>query len=374
VEFKIEKFNVNDDEAEKENIDRIIESFVRPFELDKAPLMRVGVIKRKPGKYILMVDIHHITADVISLDILVREFQALFNGEELPGLKIQYKDFVHWQKNLLQAGEIRKQENFWLNEFKGDLPLLNLPTDYARPEIKSFAGNSLNFEIPVEESRALKQLALRTNASIFMILLAVYVILLAKLSGQDDIVVGVSPGGRNHSDLEPIIGFFVTTLALRNYPRGHKTFSEFLLEVRKRTLQALDNQDYQFEDLCERVIKKRDPARNPLFDVMFTMQNKKISGMAIPGLKFTPYNRENLTAKFDLNLNGYEIGDQLGFLLEYCTKLFNQASIRVFINHFKKIISSVVENPDVNISDIVLTSIERRNEIISQGYDELENE
>jgi acyl transferase domain-containing protein/acyl carrier protein len=375
VDFEITRYDLSSSQSELPHQEKkLAADFVTTFDLDKAPLLKLGVNKRKHDQFLLMIDIHHIITDVNSLDILVREYTALCNSQEMPLARLQYKDFAHWQHNKMQSGELARQEDFWLNMFAGEPPVLNLPLDYARPEIKSFEGANISFFISPQDTLGLKKLTLAENASLFITCLAVLNVFLSKLSGQDDIIVGTSPTGRHHADLESIIGFFVNTLALRNYPQGHKTFREFLREVRKSTLLALDNQDFQFDDLCEKIIKNRDVSRNPLFDVMFTLQNKKISEVEVAGVKSKDYNHGITTAKFDLNLNGYEVANHLAFSLEYCTKLFTEKSIRVFISHFQKIISLVMKNPDAKISDMALTSMEKRNEILSQGYDELENE
>jgi amino acid adenylation domain-containing protein len=352
--------------AHPPKITNVIKRFIRPFDLSQAPLLRVGLVKLAQENHLLLFDMHHIIADGTSMQVLVGDFTAFYSGETLPPLRIQYKDFSRWQNRLLQSPEMQAQEDYWLKVFDGEIPVLNLPTDFPRPQMQSFAGNRIAFQLEAEETGALKRLALEREVTLFMVLLALYTVLLSRLSGQEDIVVGVPTAGRWHADLEPIIGMFVNTLALRNFPAGGKRFKDFLKEVKARTLEAFDNQDYQFEDLVEKVPVPRDTGRNPLFDVMFALQNMETlagntPGLEIPGLELKPYGYENVTSKFDLNLQAAEVGAGLRFKLEYCTKLFSAATIRRLIRYFRRITESVIAAPGIRLADIeIMTEEEKR--------------
>ncbi|MCP4158035.1 MAG: hypothetical protein GY757_60565, partial [bacterium] len=176
---------------------------------------------------------------------------------ELPPLRIQYKDYSQWQHSEKEKGNIKNQETYWLKQFEDEIPVLELPLDYPRPAIQSFEGDSVNFALTGDETKALKMMALSTGTTVFMVLLSVYNTLLAKLGNPEDIIVGTPVAGRRHADLEKIIGMFVNTLALRNFPEGEKTFNEFLTEVKGRTLDAFENQEYQFEELVDKVSVNR---------------------------------------------------------------------------------------------------------------------
>jgi non-ribosomal peptide synthetase component F len=200
-----------------------------------------------------------------------------------------------------------------VKQFEEKIPVLDLPLDYARPAVQGFAGRSINFGVGEEEAKALRTLAMEEKATLYMVLLAIFNILLSKLSGQEDIVVGTPTAGRRHAEIQQVIGMFVNTLALVNYPEGSKTFREFLGEVKERSLSAFENQEYQFEDLVEKVSVNRDVGRNALFDVMFALQNMGTAEIRIgtPGkrLKVTPYDYENRVSKFDMTLTAMEIGE-----------------------------------------------------------------
>jgi tyrocidine synthetase-3 len=373
VELEIEYYSISKIEAkeEAEELRKTIKAFIRPFDLSRAPLMRVGLLKAAENKHLLMIDMHHIITDGVSHSILAKDFIIFYSGAEQPALRLHYKDFTIWQNNLISSGEIKKQEQYWLKEFAEDLPVLNLPMDYVRHETQSFAGDSIQFEISSSESSVLRDFSKNENATLFMVLLAIYNVLLSKLSGQEDIVVGVGTAGRRHADLEKIIGMFVNTLALRNYPVEEKTFKEFFREVSVRTLQAFENQDYLFEDLVEKVVKKRDLNRNPLFDTVFMVQNlgdEAVDTSIIEKFTLTlkPYHQKSGISQFDMFWGCTEVDKGLRFSVTYRTKLFERETIERYISYFKQIVSEVTDNIEIKIKAI-LTSIHL---LKSQSYDD----
>jgi amino acid adenylation domain-containing protein len=372
VEFEIEYLNISRDEPDfnvkekssspmgNSQLDEIIiDIFVRPFDLTKAPLIRVGLRKIEKYKHILMIDMHHIISDGISHSILVRDFISLYTGQKPPSQMLQYKEYSEWQQSPEIQKTIKEQEEYWLKEFEENIPVLNLPADYSRPPVKSFEGDSIDFALSVEEIRRLYETARTGKTTLFMVILAVYNILLAKLSSQEDIVVGIPIAGRRYTALETIVGAFINTLALRNTPSGEKTFKLFLKEIKEKTIKSFENQDYQLEDLVEKTAVKRDRSRNPLFDVSFTHQNFfDITGPdgkteeEIEDLKIRPYGYGKRASKFDLNLRVFEVREKLYFLFVYSTKLFTRETILRFIQYFKKIISSGIASPEMKIYQV----------------------
>ncbi len=362
----------------------IKQNFVQPFNLSRAPLLRVALVNTPPSrpfspefssreKYILMVDMHHIISDGVSHTILINDFTALYAGEQRPPLRLHYKDFSQWQNKLSAAGEMKKQEEFWLKAFAGEMPELTIPTDYTRSAVQRFEADSVSFAINSNESAWLKALAKKERATIFMVLLALYNVLLSKLSGQEDIVVGTGVAGRRHADLEKVIGMFVNTLALRNHPTGGKTFKAFVKEIRERTLQAFDNQDYLFEDLVDKVVTRQELNRNPLFDTLFLVQNLESEAggrpepvnrsennipqdINLPGMRSETYENKKKISKFDIIFLGIEAEENLLFAIEYCTTLFKKETIAMYIRCFKEIVSLVTENQEIKLKDIVLSS------------------
>ncbi|MCP5052958.1 MAG: amino acid adenylation domain-containing protein, partial [bacterium] len=362
------EFNI---ELEAENLDtNPLRSFVRPFDLSRAPLMRVGLAKTGERRHVLMVDMHHIVSDGISMDVLEIDFIALLEGKALLPLRLHYKDFALWQTGESEIESIRNQETYWIDEFsiQGEIPLLQLPTDNPRPAIQSFDGAVVRFRLSGEETGRLREVALENGASLFMVMLSLTNILLSKLSGQEDIVIGTPIAGRRHADLEKIIGMFVNTLALRNYPVGRKTLKEFLEEVKKQTLNAFENQEYPFEELVEKLEIQRDVERNPLFDVMFSLVDVE-TGSPDPEVK-EKKGKTNISAgqeqrisKFDLSL-GVTAGETLSVSFEYCTALFNKETIRRFTGYFKKILRAVTRDIEIPIASIEILSKKEKKQLL----------
>jgi amino acid adenylation domain-containing protein len=353
-----------------------IKSFIRPFNLSRAPLMRVGLLQEAENKYLLAIDIHHIIADGRSQVILVRDFLSFYFGQELPALKLQYKEYSEWKESPEAQDSLKVQEDYWLKEFAEQIPALNLPIDFPRPAVQSFEGDTVSFELNAGETGRLNEIAHMDGATLFMALLAIYNIFLAKLSNLEDIVVGTAVAGRRHADLENLVGMFVNTLALRNFPLGEKPFTVFLNEIKEKTLKAFDNQDYPFEELVEKAAVERDLGRNPIFDAMFVFQNifddpgqGAKPGEETGGFKFKRYNCEQKTSIFDLSLIVFEKGEGLWLSFEYCTKLFRPETVLRFIEYFKKIVSAVIEAPGKSIGDIEIITEEEKLRILNEFND-----
>jgi NRPS condensation-like uncharacterized protein len=232
---------------------KAIKRFIRPFDLSRAPLLRVELLKTNDDRHMLLVDIHHVISDGVSAEILVRELAMIYNGQSLAKLPLQYKDYAEWQNKRIAMGKLKDQEDYWLREFADEIPVLDLPVDFPRPPVQEFAGSLVNFEIKEEETRGLNKLAKERGVTLYMVLLAALDILLARLCGREDTIVGTVSAGRRHAGLEPITGMFVNTLALRNSLAPGFTFETLLQQVKAKTLNAFENQDYTFEDLVEKL-------------------------------------------------------------------------------------------------------------------------
>ncbi|UCH93956.1 MAG: amino acid adenylation domain-containing protein [Candidatus Aminicenantes bacterium] len=341
-----------------------IKNFIRPFDLSKAPLIRVGLLEIGKNKHLFMVDMHHIVSDGTSVAVLVKEFMSLYDGEALPPLRLRYKDCSQWQSSKKQKALIKCQGEYWLEEFAGDIPVLNLPYDFSRPLIQSFAGNSLEFKIVEEEAKKLKHLALAEGSTLYMVLLALFYIFFGKVSGQEDIVVGSLAAGRKQPGLEQIIGIFINTLALRNYPTAEKSITLFLRDVKENTLKAQENQDYPFEDLVELVEVNRDTSRNPLFDVMLVFQNMEQHKLHVPGLTLTQYPYESKKSKFDMTLTVVEHEGSLSFTFTYNRDLFKKTTIQRFIGFFKRIAAASLENPLREIAEIEIIPDNEKKQVL----------
>ena len=359
VEFAVEKHQARADEL-KEYIHR----FVRPFQLEKPPLLRVQLIELQYNESVLLFDMHHIISDGTSMNILIKEFVQLYEGKILPPLRIQYKDYAAWQTGAGRLSRMKKQEAYWLELFSGDIPVLHVPTDFKRPSKRDFTGATLHFIMDRQRSAGLKQLALESGSTLYMVLLAAYTLLLSKYSGQEDIIVGSPIAGRPHADLEPVIGMFVNTLAMRNYPAKEKTFSQYLKEVRENALKAYEHQDYPFEKLVEQLDLTRDLSRNPLFDTMFVLQNTEQQQLAIDGLTFKPYPSEHTMAKFDLTLTAVEQDSSIHFYMEYLTTLFKPETVERMMQHFMRLVDTILEKPEAKLSSLDMITLQEKSRIL----------
>jgi len=356
-------------------VEKIIRDFIRPFDLSQAPLLRVGLIKLQhtpmaPGghpsqegkedKHLLMVDMHHIISDGVSLDIMLKDFMLLFSKLELPPLKFQYKDFPGWLNKEQQQKEKKRQEEYWLKKFEKNIPVLHLPMDYDRPAVQGFEGDSITFEIDEKETEHLKKLAADQEATLFMALIAIYNVFLSRLSGQEDIIVGTGTDGRRHAELMQVMGMFVNTLALRNHPARGKTFNTFLKEIKEDTLMTFENQDYPFEELVEKVVPNKNLNQNPLFNTVIVSNNMVVEPDNLHNIESSqldikryPFHRK--VSSFDIGLLYAEIGKKLYLEFEYSTKLFKKETMEKFVTYFKEIASTVIENNDINLENITIS-------------------
>lgn len=343
-------------EAPEEETERIVSEFIKPFKIDQLPLFRIGLIKHSDTEHVLLFDMHHIISDGASVGVLIEELSKLYDGETLEPLRIQYKDYAVWQQQFIQSELYKKQEEHWLKELDGELPVLTLPTDYSRPAVQTFEGDRIAFSLEAGKADALRRLAKETDSTLYMVLLASYSVFLSKLSGQDDIIVGSPVAGRSQADVSRVIGMFVNTLALRTYPKGEKTFADYLNEVKETALSAFDAQDYPLEDLIGNVQVQRDTSRNPLFDAVFSMQNANIKDLTMKGIQLEPHPFERKTAKFDLTLTADETDGGLTFVLEYNTALFKQETIERWKQYWMELLDAVTGNPNQPLSSLSLVT------------------
>ncbi|HLP60533.1 MAG TPA: condensation domain-containing protein, partial [Candidatus Deferrimicrobium sp.] len=343
------EFGLTIHDGEKDNL-------LRSFDLAQAPLLRVELMKKAEKKFILMVDMHHIVTDGFSMNILVNDFMALYAGETLPPLKLQYKDYSQWQDRQMGTQHFKKQEEYWLRQFTGDIPGLRMPTDFPRDSLQTFDGELIDFSLDRDLTRRLKLLASQTGTTLFHVLLSIFNIVLSRYTGQEDIVVGTAAVGRNHLDLQGIIGIFVNLLALRNQPGQHKRFLEFLAEVKENTIAAYDNQDYPFDELVRKLDIQGTGGRTPLLDVVFNFFNLELSRIEMPGLALKPYQPRGLKSRFDLVFGANDHGDTLVLGLTYSNELFTPATAREIGTHYIQVLEQVLDNNEIKLADIKLNT------------------
>lgn len=357
VDFDIEFF-----EVEQDKLYETIHALIRPFDLSKAPLIRVGLIKFKYNTYALVLDMHHIISDGLSNNILIKDFLDIYSGLELSNLKLTYKDYAEWQQK--QGVNVRSKKQYWIDMFNDEIPVLNIITDYVRPDIQSFDGDRIEFVVGEEITRQLKQVALKENTTIFMILMALFFTFLHRLSNQDDIVIGTVTSGRTHLELHDMVGMFVNTLPIWIKTEKNEAFNALLNNIKKTVIEAFENQECQFEDVIDELHIDRNTNRNPLFDVMLVLGDSDTPDFVIPGMELKRYGYKRNTSKFDITLFAAEKDGNIYFEMEYCTRLFKRSTVERYVTYFKSILAGVVQNPCIGIRDIEILSLEEKSKLL----------
>lgn len=357
-------FNIEYITCEEAQIEFIVRKFIRPFDLEKAPLIRVCLAKMALNKFMILFDIHHIISDGTTISILFREFIDLYKGKSLPELRIQYKDFAVWQSKNMETEDIKRQEEYWINSLSDELPILNLPLDFPRPKQQSFEGETVRMRLDNELTEKIRWFANKTETTLYVVLLSIYNVLIMKYTGQEDIIVGSPILGRKHADLENMLGMFVNTLVMRNFPSYEIPFIQFLNSVKRNTLKAFENQDFQFDKLVEELGIQRNMSRNPIFDTMFVLQNIRLPEMKADGLIFTSREYETGVSKLDLTLEIFEDKDILDLNFEYCTKLFKRETIECMARYFVNIIKTVIKNSEIRLMDIEIMQQDEKRKLL----------
>ncbi len=347
---------------------------VKSFDLSCLPLLRVWLLKLSETEHIIIINVHHIVADGMSIGRLFEELDTFYRGRTGGGdphpreLAVQYADFAFWQRRTFDnpaahAGQI----NFWQKQLGGELPVLELPGDKLRPARQSFSGSNVFFKIPFALAQELSSLGESQGCSFFMTMSAAFQILLQRYSGAEDIVIGTPVAARTPGELEPLFGNFLNMIALRCDLSGDPTFLELLRRSRETTLKALSNSDLPFGAMLKHLRFERDPSRNPVFQVMLEITSTPAP--TVFGLEISRFLFDLKIAQFDLSLHlCKEGGDYLGWF-EYCTHLFNPETVERLSSNFQQLLHAIVSEPQQRISKIgILTAVER-NRILNEWND-----
>jgi amino acid adenylation domain-containing protein/non-ribosomal peptide synthase protein (TIGR01720 family) len=342
--------------------------FSRPFNLRSGPLLRVFLIRVADDEHVLMFSAHHIVIDGWSLDILVDELSRLYNAAvrgaavDLPPLPLQYADFAVWQREQRSDEVLADKLGYWRRKLSGISPL-ELPTDRPRPAVRTSAGAMHEFVVPADITARLGELARACNTTLFTTLLAACKVLFARYTGQEDIAVGTVTSGRNRSELNRLVGFFVNTVVLRSTVDSMRTFGQLLADVKNTVLDAFAHDDVPFERLVEEIQKERDVSRNPLFDVMVLLHNADQKQSKFTGLTVEEVNLPRWAANFDVTVEFREHDGALASVLEYNTDLFDASTIVRMAEHLLVLLDGIVTAPDQLIGDLPLLTAGELNQI-----------
>lgn len=375
--FNVDFQDFRGDNNKEDKVKAYIETAaIQLFDLEKGPLIKIGVLQLSDNRHILNLNLHHIISDGWSFNVLIKEFTLVYNAilknekHPLSPLNIQYKDYTLWQINQLNGEHLNTLSNYWLTQFskKSDLPILGLRTDQPRPAIKTYNGSVVTKIIPKTAINALRKITQRKDCSLFMGLMGIVNTLLYRYTGQNDIILGSPIAGRNHLDLEDQIGFYANTLALRTLFKGENTFLELLDEVKEVTLGAYKHQDYPFDMLIAELHASGALNQNQLFDVMVVLQNTATSDLSktedLEELSFKWYtDNKQVGSKFDLTFNFSESGEAFLVSIEYNTDLFNTETVNQLGDHFTQLFESIVEKPTATIQSLKYLRTEEENEL-----------
>jgi amino acid adenylation domain-containing protein len=349
---------------------------LRPFDLATGPLLRTILLRLGAADHVLLLNMHHIVSDGWSLGVLLHELAAFYGGtpERLPELPVQYADFAVWQKDWLRGQELERQMSYWRQQLAGAPAVLDLPIDRPRPLIATSNGARRWLTLAPALTAAVAALARRQGATPFMLLLAAWAALLHRISRQADLNVGTPIAGRNRSETENLVGFFVNTLVMRveliREGAGDPAFPDILAQVRQTALAAYDHQDLPFEKLVDELRPERDMSHQPLFQVMFALQNAPLGALELPGLTLEPTELGATVAKFDLTLNLMELEGALTGSLEYNTDLFDPATAARLIGHLGVLLEGIVEQPARRLAELPLLTPEEAHQLLVEWAEE----
>ncbi|MGG4147602.1 condensation domain-containing protein, partial [Paenibacillus algorifonticola] len=353
-------FALNVEPAREEELPRLANAHIRPFDLGQAPLLHVKLLQVEEQKHLLMFDMHHILSDGTSFTVFFNELMTLYAGKaELPEIRIHYKDYVAWKFDQIQDGHLKREEDYWINKLSGELPVLHVPTDYPRPETHQMVGTQYKFEIGEQLTQRLRQYSLQQNTTLYMTLLAAYNAFLMKYSGgQEDIIVGTWAAARTSQELERMIGLFINSIPLRNYPKPDKTYCQLLKEVKVTLLEAYDHQNYPFELLVDKLNAPQDPSRSAIYDTAFSFLNIELPDIQAEGLSITGYPFDWKVAEYDFYLAAAEGEHTLSMELAYSTLLFKEDTIVTMAGDFVAVLQQVMDDPELELGQLGLPGLQ----------------
>ncbi|WP_298510525.1 non-ribosomal peptide synthetase [uncultured Kordia sp.] len=382
VDYKINYRDLSAVQNIEQEIAAIIEEEQkRTFNLAEGSLMNVQLLQINAEEHILLLNIHHIISDGWSVNVLVNELKTLYNAysegkpNPLSKLQIQYKDYVAFLNKQLAASSIDVHKEYWLEKFSGELPVLNITTDFPRPPIKTVNGHIQRVVLTEDKVAELRTLGEQQGASLFMIFLGALKVLLFRYTGQQDLIVGSPVAGRNVAGLDDQIGFYVNTLAMRTTIHPEFSFCEVLEKVKETALEAYEHQIYPFDTLVEELKLERDLARSPLFDVMIAMQSNTLNSdelAEVEGIKIDSYPVNSCVSKFDFNFNFVETATGFELELEYNTDIFSAQRVERLLSHYQNILAEVAQNPSVLVREVTYISAQEKNKLTTSNSTNIE--
>jgi surfactin family lipopeptide synthetase A/fengycin family lipopeptide synthetase D len=336
------------------------------FDLKKGPLLRASLLQLDDEEHLFIFSMHHIISDGWSMDVLMREMQLLYeayrNGQKNPlqSLRIQYKDYTYWQNKLLQQKGNRDLREFWMQQFSGKIPVLSLPADFQRPQVKTYNGDAVSVLIGKEQADGLQELGRKNGASLFMLLMAAIETLFYRYTRQQDIVVGIPISGRDHKDLEGQIGLYANTLALRVRFAAGESFEKLVQTVKQEAINAYANSLYPFDKLVEDLGLQPDRSRSPLFDVMIVQQTMGLDNeeeQQVQNVEVEDYQINFNASKFDLCFYFVELKEGIGIRIKYNKDLFKRDRILLMARELELLLTTILEDQSLSVHALSSLSV-----------------
>lgn len=359
------QFKLNALESAEDSLQQLLHSLITPFDLAQAPLVRAWLIRcGSDESSVLLVDFHHIAVDGVSANVFFDEVARLYRGESLEELPIGFADFALWQSETAGADGGEEQRAYWETTLSGELPILQLPTDFERPAKQSFRGETVTIRLDADAAGKLKAFALSTGTTPFMVLFAGYHALLARYTNQEDVITGVPLAGRLHEEIQSLIGMFVNTMPVRCYPEKRKPFAQLLQEVKSALLDTFEHQDYELEELVRSLNIPRDPSRNLLFDTLFVMQNTGKLELRLEEANASLHDYIHPISKYDLMVDVTEEEESFRIDLQYCTDLFERQTIEAFGSRLMRMLTDAIEHPNKTLCELDMLSAEEEEYVV----------
>ncbi len=363
--------SMSDHDRELSVKNEAVEEMKRPFDMQAGPLVRGSLLRLDVHEHVLLVTMHHIIADAWSMGLLVREMSALYAAfsrdapDPLPSLPVQYPDYAAWQRRWLQGDLLKSQLDYWKQQLAGAPVLLDLPTDRPRPSVQSYRGGSIALNLGAELTADLRRLVRDEGVTLFMAVFTAWWVLLSRLSGNEDIVIGAPVANRQHTEIEELIGFFVNTLALRLRVEDDPSVSGMLQRVREMTLAAYNHQELPFEQVVEMLQPPRSTSHNPIFQTVLMLNNTpKGDELDLPGIRVEHLHIPHLTTQYDLTLSFVDAGESLTGTIEYSSDLFDRATVLVFSERLKRVLAAMAADRGRPLSSIALVSESERRQLL----------
>jgi len=348
--------------CKKQQLGKTLRGFIRPFKIACPPLIRVEHVELSRTEHVVFIDIHHIISDGISYELMLKQLSLLYSGAKVSPCELRYADYAVWQKEYLLSDVIQSQREYWLEHLSGELPTLSLRADHPRKSRQNFKGKRTSIKMPKELCNEIHRYAKSKGMTTYTVMLGAFYILMARYSGQDDIIIGTPTSGRSRAELITMVGMFVNTLALRARPSADKKCVDFMAEIKKLVIEGMVNQDYPFELLVNDLKIQRDLSRNPLFDVFFSYNTSDLSltfeGASVSEIEI-PWN----FSKFDLTFDIRNLPSGMRWTVEY-GEIFSAQTIKQMTDHYINILRSIIAADTKKISQVDMLGFLEKDQLI----------